>query len=296
VDREGFDRLSRLVAAAGTRRAALRLLVAGAVGAAGGMGAAEARKRRKRGRVRAEQVLNCTDRGCVSCANRKIGPGANLTRCDLNRRFDLGGLNLGGSNLTKACLGDANLQGVRFRGANVSGACFCGSDLRGADFRGTRVTEEQLACARVLGCDTILPTGKKAIVCEADETCCAGVCVSTGSDPNNCGACGNVCDACQFCDFGVCVNLADGQFDCGRVPLERIEPGTVCSVTPGSGVCAGGVCLCGDDGIYDADTNSCGCGERARNQCAAAGCCDVDNVCVEESGQVLTLFSCRNCP
>jgi hypothetical protein len=215
MDRDQFDRLSRLVAA-GTRRAALQLLLAGVIaGAVRGVPSVAARKQHgrahRRHRVRGEQEFNCTNQGCVSCANKRIIAGANLTGCDLNRRIDLAGKNLGGSNLTNACLGDSDLRNVSFRGANLSGTCFCGSNLRGADFRGTKVTEAQLACARV-GCTTILPNGQKAVVCKSNETCCNGVCVNTQTDPLNCGTCSNSCpetkaDACTA-----------GECTCGSEP------------------------------------------------------------------------------
>jgi hypothetical protein len=35
-------------------------------------------------------------------------------------------------------------------------------------------------------------------------TTCAGACVDTRNDAQNCGACGHVCPASQHCDHGVC--------------------------------------------------------------------------------------------
>jgi hypothetical protein len=234
MDREHFDRLSRLVASAGSRRDAVRLLIAGAIAAAvGGAVPAGAGKRRARERVRqrtrTEQILHCTDQGCVNCAAKKIGPGVNLTRCDLNRRLDLAGTNLGGSNLTKTCLGDTDLRNVRFRGANLSGACLCGANLSGADFRGSNVTPAQLACARV-GCDTILPNGKPAVACGKGETCCDGTCVNTRTDRTNCGACGTLCET----STNPCLEI-----DCiaGQCVTEPKNDGTACDIGGETGVC-----------------------------------------------------------
>jgi hypothetical protein len=207
VEREQFDRLSRLVAGAATRREALRLLVSGVlVGAvAGGESAAARNKRRnrKQGATHAELVpLLCPTTCNKNCSNVRLQGGVNLTKCNLNER-DLDGVNLAGANLTGACFGQSSLRDANLRGTQVSGTCFCGADLRGADFRGSNVTKQQLACARV-GCDTILPTGKKAVTCRSNETCCDGECVDTKTNALNCGQCGTRCQINGICDQGQC--------------------------------------------------------------------------------------------
>lgn len=213
MDRDLFDRLSRLVATAGSRRDALRLLVAGAIaGAAGANDPALARKRRgqrrARGRLRAEQVVPlppCALQDCINCANKKLQGGANLSRCDFNQR-DLKGVKLGGSNVSKACFGGANLRSALFRGANVAGACFCAADLTGADFRGSNVTQAQLACAHIeCGANSPCPKGL---------TCCNGLCADLKSNPRNCGACGKRCQVESTCEQGVCTCLGGGGFPC----------------------------------------------------------------------------------
>ena len=317
MDRDQFDRLSLHVAAAGTRRDALRLLVAGALaGVAGHVATAQARKRRnrrrgKQERVRGEQAELCTTL-CVDCSAKPIQPGANLARCDFDDESFTDGLNLSSANLSKACFARSELRGARFNGADVSRACFadadltgasflganvsravfCGADLRGADFRGSNVTSAQLACATV-GCDTILPNGRPAVTCAAGETCCDGICVRTGSDPDNCGACGNACGACRFCNFGRCDALADGRFDCNRVPLEQVGD-SVCTAGPNTGICDGGVCNCGD-GAYDAAANACRCGPVEADDCAGAGqCCEVSTTCLSD-GSFVALADCVDC-
>ena len=52
---------------------------------------------------------------------------------------------------------------------------------------------EKLACNRQFG------------VCVTGRTCCGGACTSVSSDPQNCGACGNVC-ASNSCRNGSCVH------------------------------------------------------------------------------------------
>jgi hypothetical protein len=213
VDREQFDRLSRLVAAAGTRRDALRVLVGGAIfGVAAGIDGAptSARKKsrnRSQGKARAEVQQPPPPPPCPStcnqqCSSKAIQGGANLTKCDLNGR-DLEGVNLGGANLTGACFGNATLRDAKFRGANLSKTCLCGADLAGADFRGSNVTAKQLACASVT-CETILPNGKPAAPCGKGLTCCDNLCVPTNADPGNCGACGTVCRPPAICENGRC--------------------------------------------------------------------------------------------
>ncbi len=49
--------------------------------------------------------------------------------------------------------------------------------------------------------------------CWADEMDCAGICVSVGSDPLNCGACGQACAPGQTCQGGICA--------CGYLPNQR---------------------------------------------------------------------------
>ncbi len=86
------------------------------------------------------------------------------------------------------------------------------------------------------------------VCCPTSTTCCNGTCTDVNSDPNNCGACGNVChastpickqatcSACQpwetFCVGGGCVDLFNDPFNCGAC-------GNQCSQTD---VCAGGTC------------------------------------------------------
>ena len=250
VERDTFDRLVRRMGAAGTRREAIRLAVVGALFGAATleMDRADAKRRRTRNRnrkngrarVQAEQVVDCRDvplicrttsnTGCSkpqgNCANKKIGPGANLTNCNfVNESGDILQTNFGsanltgtcwiaatlfnqpnfkGANATNACFFETDLSFSNFRGANVRGASFCFADLTGVDFRGSNITPEQLASAATLSCSTILPNGKPAIPCPAGQTCCIDICTDLQTDPENCGACFNQCTAPQTCEQGSC--------------------------------------------------------------------------------------------
>ena len=218
MERETFDRLTRLIGAAGTRRAALRLVATAALlGGAASVEDVAAKRRKNRGRVRAQQEQQIPEvceflpqNGCSQpaepnrCLGKNFRPGANLTKCNFfntsgflaNVRLNAANLtstcwfdmdlfgppSFRSANLTNACFFEASLVFADFRGANLQGASFCEADLRGANFQGSNLTDEQLACAADIGCDTILPNGKPAVQCDADQVCCGAVCC----DPANC--------------------------------------------------------------------------------------------------------------
>jgi hypothetical protein len=207
VERDTFDRFVRLFASGRNRRDALRLAAAATLlGGAATMEGAAAKRRRNRKRIRAQaiSIVPCPGPpGLLDCSNKPLGPGKNLSRCDFAAKGAFFGVNLRGANISGAsffltdlfgppsfrsanasnvCFGGGiSMAFADFRGANVSGSNFCDADLRGADFRGSNVTAGQLACAMV-GCDTILPNGKPAVPCDADQVCCGAVCCA----PENC--------------------------------------------------------------------------------------------------------------
>lgn len=237
MERDSFDRLVRLFGGARSRRDAVRLFATGAILGAATVEDAAAKRRRRRGRVGAEQVsavpricLVTGGTGCGkpqgNCANKPIQPGANLRNCNFVTESggvfetDFSGADLTGAcflaatlfnqpsfrgaNVAKVCFFEADLSFSDFSGANVRGASFCEANLNGVDFRGSNVTAAQLACAASVSCSTILPNGRPAVECPAGQTCCIDVCADLETDPDNCGACGNVCTPPQNCDQGGC--------------------------------------------------------------------------------------------
>jgi len=207
MEREAFDRFARLIGSAGTRRDAVRLVATAALlGGAATLQGAAAKSHKKRGKVRAQQTSEvCPGPATLrDCSKVKLGPGANLSNCDLIDRdfinFNVRAANLSGTsfflssfggpqspnfrgvNASNVCFGQASLDFADFRGANLRGADFCGADVRGANFLGSNITAEQLACVAGIGCDTILPNGKPAVPCTGGQICCGAVCCN----PENC--------------------------------------------------------------------------------------------------------------
>ena len=43
--------------------------------------------------------------------------------------------------------------------------------------------------------------------CNPVQTSCNGVCVNAYTDPQNCGACGNVCGPASVCSHGICASV-----------------------------------------------------------------------------------------
>jgi hypothetical protein len=84
--------------------------------------------------------------------------------------------------------------------------------------------------------------------CAASADCCSGTCTSVNSDPQNCGACGNVCAAGAFCVNGICnagpcfggQAFCDGA--CREIALDPSYCGG-CDISCGPNEnCAGGLC------------------------------------------------------
>ena len=137
--------------------------------------------------------------------------------------------------------------------------------------------------------------------CAASQTECAGQCVDTRSDGNNCGACGTACATGQFCDNGACaVSCNAPRTICGATCTDTATDvmncgacGTACGAMQS---CMAGVCtcpaatmLCGTTCIdVSADPMNCGaCGTA----CAAVQRC-VGGACVCPGGGMFCSGAC----
>lgn len=84
--------------------------------------------------------------------------------------------------------------------------------------------------------------------CAQSGLACNGICEETPTDPNNCGACGNVCQ--QTCVGGVCGGCSAGLIACGGSCTNPLSDssncgacGNVCAAPGGgSAVCSSGQC------------------------------------------------------
>ncbi len=106
----------------------------------------------------------------------------------------------------------------------------------------------------------------------AGTTACNGICVTLSSDPNNCGACGNVCAAGESCTNGSCTPLC--------------AAGEVCAAGLCAAECPVGQTSCGSQNgtkscvLLSSDPANCGaCGSA----CGASEAC-VDGACVASCG------------
>ncbi len=141
-------------------------------------------------------------------------------------------------------------------------------------------------------------------ICDENEECCFGECVTFGSGAN-CGGCGVTCTAGESCcgpDGGRCVPAGDEACDCpvGCGATEMCCAGTCTEVMNDVNNCGGCevTCdpgqLCCSGGCVANDANNCGaCGEICDPSeicCGAAGCKDptapgscgsCGNVCVD---------------
>lgn len=118
--------------------------------------------------------------------------------------------------------------------------------------------------------------------CAADQASCVGVCVTTASDPANCGACGTLCASGQQCTAGACACLA-GLEACPTGCTDLGSDGQscgACGVPCGAGtLCMNGQCLTAtacpsgqsicNQGCVDTSTNPLHCG--ACGQACPAG-------------------------
>lgn len=235
MDHETFDRMTRLLGAAGTRRTALGALLGAALTGAAGDAIAR-RKRRGRGPNRAAA------QAAANCANP--GPGRNLSGCSFLGQ-DLRGRVLRGGNLSGADFTDADLCGADLRSTNLQRTDFMGTNLTRADLRGTNLSTANLAGAVL--CQSRLANGKfdnsgcppDGEVCCSDAQCPPGeVCHRGSCLDSGCIKVTQICELGDTCctgatctelfDLGLCVLNCRDDVDCPNANLECRANDFVC--------------------------------------------------------------------
>lgn len=130
-------------------------------------------------------------------------------------------------------------------------------------------------------------------VCCTETSCCNDQCVNIETDPNNCGACGNVCTGGQTCQNGACV-CASGEIFCNSECVSESDPnncggcGNVCTgCTQCTATSAGG-------GVAYQCTSGCPEGQECDDGVCYVSCsdsggswlCDVGSTCCDpDSGE-----------
>lgn len=123
--------------------------------------------------------------------------------------------------------------------------------------------------------------------CSMGEIDCAGTCVDPLTDESNCGACGTVCDAGESCNAGVCemgppVCSEPTETDCSGTCVDTDADvnncGACANVCPADNTCDDGVCTPPAGGLDPA------CKSCIDTMSGAAGfnetMCDPDTLCV----------------
>lgn len=272
MDPSRFDGLARGIAGFTSRRTTLAGLLAGLAVPLLGDGESEARKHRNKRR---------REHGRDRDANEKQGRAGHDVNAEKKKKKKCKPPT---TTCGKKCF---NLQTDRANCGACGKACPAG------------IACVNGACAVPANCGA-------GGACTGGETCCAGICVDTDSDSENCGQCGDTCrdgetcsggncvcgsDTCagnETCCSGACVNTDNDLVNCGA-----------CGNDCGFGqACSEGVCVCG---ASPACTN----GEF----CCTTGCANIvtdvnncgqcDHVCgVNEqccNGECVNITTVQNC-
>jgi hypothetical protein len=250
MDHGSFDRIARLLGAAGSRRAALGTLFG--TGLTGTLGAAAAaKKHRKKGKsqVSAQALPDCLNPGV----------GSNISGCNYQNE-DFSGDNISSSRmvatnfrnaeLVETNLSSSNAKDAIFRDANLCGANLRSSTLRGANFQGANLAFANLSSSACAGatftastfwCGTRDCNGNlRNDDCPGGDT--GGVCCSDAECPTNQTCSGGRCVPLGQLFHCVCINGPGGDvckpLDCVAINLHDVCE-EFCSGAGGSGAGTG---------------------------------------------------------
>lgn len=134
------------------------------------------------------------------------------------------------------------------------------------------------------------PINGGPITCPPTQTECNGACVSTASDPANCGTCGRACGAGEVCAQGSCdTSCPAGLSECGGACLNLQSDNKNCGGC-GSACDAGEVCSAGSCALScQAALTECG-GICSNLQTDVANCGGCGKPCA--AGEVCSAGSC----
>lgn len=162
MESESFDRVARVLGAAGTRRGALAILTgAGIIGARDASSARTRRRTAGKGTSRVTAQASCGSPGPSSNLNGCDFDSANLTGANLSSS-SMVGTNFQGATLVGADLSASKMNGANFKQANLCGARMVSSVLKDADARGANLTRVD---ARSSNCKGLL-TDNRTVVCQ----------------------------------------------------------------------------------------------------------------------------------
>ena len=217
MDHEAFDRLTKLLSRAGSRRAALAAGGAALLGRTPFLAAAKGKgkgKRHVKSQAKAKGKAQPTP--CYPGTSCIPGKGKNTSGCDFSGSTLFFRGDFRGSNLSNSTFTGAKLAQGDFRGANLSGSCFVDTTLLNARLGASVNLDKAIFCRTRMPDGAIDDSG-----CSKGTSCCP-TCIRAG---NTCGA--GIAGAC--CAGTDCCN---GRCRAGCCPATCQSLGKACGAWP----------------------------------------------------------------
>jgi hypothetical protein len=164
MDRDAFDRVTKLLAVHPSRRVALGALLGVALRGYP-VSDVEAKRNKRHKRKRKGKRKNCFPG--TSCV---LGAGQAASGCNFSHSTQFAGLDLRGADLSHSGFLNADLRGTDLRDADLSGACFLEANLLDAKLDGANISE-------AIFCLTLMPDGSvDSSGCDRATGCCSAKC------------------------------------------------------------------------------------------------------------------------